>query len=119
MTDQDYLVMCESNGIVGISHIEVEWDAPHDDEPHVDLHQLPGDGAAGPHQGVRVLHHHHFSISRENVPWGQKFACFPTFCVCLNIEQGEHGPVTQAQNAAHSRPPASPLPLYVHHCGLI
>ena len=71
LTDQDYLVMCESYGIVGISDIEVEWDAPHDDEPHVDLHQLPGDGAAGPSPGGGVLHHHHLLDAWEHIPGGK------------------------------------------------
>ena len=54
-----YLVVGQPNGIVTVSDVEVERDAPHDNESHVDLHQLPADGAAGPHHGVRVLKHHH------------------------------------------------------------
>ena len=33
-----YLVVGQTNGIVTVSDVEVERDAPHDDEPHVDLH---------------------------------------------------------------------------------
>ena len=54
-----YLVVGQTNGIVTVSDVEVERDAPHDDQSHVDLHQLPADGAAGSHHGVGVLHHHH------------------------------------------------------------
>ena len=50
--------MGETYGIVTISDVEVEGDAPHNNEPHVDLHQLPTDSAAGAHHGVGVLHHH-------------------------------------------------------------
>ena len=54
-----HLVVSESDGIVAVPDVEVEGDAPHDDEPHVDLDQLPADGPAGAHHGVGVLHHHH------------------------------------------------------------
>ena len=53
--------MSEPNSIITISDIKVERNTPHDDEPHVDLHQLPADGAAGARQGIRILHHHHLS----------------------------------------------------------
>ena len=53
--------MSKPNGIVAVPDIEVEWNAPHDDEPHVDLHQLPADGATGACQWIGVLHHHHLS----------------------------------------------------------
>ena len=62
-----HLVMRETDGIVAVSDVEVEGDAPHDDQPHVDLHQLPADGAAGPHHGVGVLHHHHLPDVRYNI----------------------------------------------------
>ena len=61
--------MSQSNGIIAVSDVEVEGDAPHDDEPHVDLHQLPGDGATRPNPGVGVLHDHHLSVPWEDVPW--------------------------------------------------
>ena len=61
LSDICYLVVGEPDGIVAVSDVEVEGDAPHDDEPHVDLDELPADGAAGPHHGVGVLHHHHLS----------------------------------------------------------
>ena len=56
-----YLVVGQPNGIVTVSDVKVERDAPHDDQSHVDLHQLPADGAAGARQGIGVLHHHHLS----------------------------------------------------------
>ena len=59
--------MSEPNGIITISDIKVERNTPHDDEPHVDLHQLPADGAAGARQGIGVLHHHHLPDVRYNI----------------------------------------------------
>ena len=77
--------MSEPNGIVRISDVKVEGNTPHDDEPHVDLHQLPGDGATGAHQGVCVLHDHDLSVSWEDVPWRKCMTCFSTLSVCLHI----------------------------------
>ena len=81
-----YLVVSQPYGIIRISDIEVERHAPHDDQPHVDLNQLPGDGATGPHHGVGVLHNHHFLITREYVSWRKKLASFATFRVCFHIK---------------------------------
>ena len=57
-----YLIMSEPNGIVTVPHIEVEGDTPHDDQPHVDLDQLPADGATGSNKWTCVLHNHHLSV---------------------------------------------------------
>ena len=51
--------MGESDGVVAVPDVEVEGDTPHDDQPHVDLQQLPADRAARAREGVSVLHHHH------------------------------------------------------------
>ena len=51
--------MGEPDSVVAVPDVEVEGDAPHDDQPHVDLQQLPADCAAGAPEGIRVLHHHH------------------------------------------------------------
>lgn len=53
------LVMGEPDGVVAVPDVEVEGDAPHDDQPHVDLQQLPADCAASAPEGICVLHHHH------------------------------------------------------------
>ena len=53
--------MSKPNGIIAVPDIEIEWNTPHDDEPHVDLHQLPADGATGACQWIGVLHHHNLS----------------------------------------------------------
>ena len=53
--------MCEPDGVVAVPDVEVEGDAPHDDQPHVDLQQLPADCAASAPEGICVLHHHHLS----------------------------------------------------------
>ena len=54
-----YLVVCEPNGVVAVPDVKVEGDAPHDDQAHVDLQQLPADCPARPPERVGVLHHHH------------------------------------------------------------
>ena len=53
------LVMGEPDGVIAVPDVEVEGDAPHDDQPHVDLQQLPADCAASAPEGICVLHHHH------------------------------------------------------------
>ena len=58
--------MSKTNGIVAVPGIEVEWNTPHDDEPHVDLHQLPADGATGACERVCVLHHHNLSAIKTS-----------------------------------------------------
>ena len=111
--------MSEAYGVVGISDIEVERHAPHDDQPHVDLHQLPGDGATRAHHGVGVLHHHHLSISWEHIPWRKKSASFTTFCVCFYVKECEHGPVGQAEDAPHARTSSSSVHLDFSHSGVV
>ena len=111
-----HLVVCETNGIIAVPYIEVEGNAPHDDEPHVDLHQLPADGAAASHQRVRVLHHHHLqqhklemsgrvegagprgtrlSVAGEDVTRGEAPTGGPAGGVGLHVQQGEHRPGAQ------------------------
>ena len=51
--------MGEPDGVVAVPDVEVEGDTPHDDQPHVDLQQLPADCAASAPEGICVLHHHH------------------------------------------------------------
>ena len=58
-----YLVVCEPNGVVAVPDVKVERDAPHDDQAHVDLQQLPADCPARPPERVGVLHHHHLPVT--------------------------------------------------------
>ena len=51
--------MGKPDGVVAVPDIEVEGDTPHDDQPHVDLQQLPANCAASAPEGIGVLHHHH------------------------------------------------------------
>lgn len=75
-----YLVVGQTNGIVTVSDVKVERDAPHDDQSHVDLHQLPADRTARPHHGVCVLHHHHLPGGLSRIV-DHLILCSATTCI--------------------------------------
>ena len=100
--------MSQTDGIIAVSDVEVEGDAPHDDEPHVDLHQLPADSAAGSHHGVGVLHHHHLPVAREDVPGRELLVGGAALCVGLHVQECEHAPVVEADDAPDPGP--GPVP---------